>query len=239
MNEPPDTSDRNKPSVGMDEHGAPPTILASVGAEDAPLPSTRSVDEALIMLAEMEKGALAALANEGLPHVLGLYRRHYQGGGWNLMPKPETVERRWEEILSRPPDAGFHYLKLADVARSERPDAAAIQSAAAVLDKTDDLRALLTRSSDDETQNEALLMFWSTVELMVVLFAGNRRNDDVRSNARRALEWEIWRREAMRLWETAPGLSLRATTKLVVERLGLSESHHSVRRRLSGYRLAT
>ena len=237
MNEPPDTPDGDKPPVGMNAHDAAPTVLASVAAADAPLPSTRSVDEALIMLAEMERGGLATLANEGLPHVPGLYRRDGPGAPWNLMPKPETVERRWEEILSRPPDAGFHYLKLADVARSERPGVAAIQSAAAVLDRTDDLRALLTRPGEDE-QNEALLMFWSTVELMVVLFAGDRRNDDIRSNARRVLEWETWRREALRLWEAAPGLSLRATAKLVVERLGLSESHHSVRRRLSGYRPA-
>jgi len=79
-------------------------------------------------------------------------------------------------------------------------------------------------------------MFWSTVELMIVLFAGNKDKDPIRANARRALEWETWRREALRIWEISPALSLRATAKLVVERLGLSESHHSVRRRLSGHR---
>ena len=213
-----------------------PTILGSMTADDAPLPATRSVDEALIMLSEMERGALSVLTREGLPDVPGLYRRNGPGAPWSLLPKPATVEDRWQEILDRPPDAGFHYLKLSDVARAERPGSADLQSAAAVLDRTDDLRALLTRPGEEEAQNDALLMFWSTVELMIVLFAGDKDKDPIRANARRALEWETWRREALRIWEISPALSLRATAKLVVERLGLSESHHSVRRRLSGHR---
>ncbi|MNU38046.1 hypothetical protein D3C71_267070 [compost metagenome] len=215
-----------------------PTILGTVTADDAPLPSTRSVDEALVMLSEMERGALSVLTREGLPDVPGLYRRDAPGAPWSLLPRPATVEDRWQEILDRPPDAGFHYLKLSDVARAERPGVAEVQSAAAVLDRTDDLRALLTRPGEEEAQNDALLMFWSTVELMIVLFAGDRDKDPIRVNARRALEWETWRREALRIWEASPGLSLRSTAKLVVERLGLSESHHSVRRRLSGHQPA-
>lgn len=200
------------------------------------MPATRSTDEALIMLGEMERGALSVLAREGLPDVPGLYRRDAAEAPWTLLTNPSTVEERWQEILNRPPDAGFHYLKLSDVARAERPDVAEVHSAAAVLDRSDDLRALLTRPGEEETQNDALLMFWSTVELMIVLFAGNGDKDPIRANARRALEWETWRREALRLWETSPGLSLRTTAKLLVERLCLSESHHSVRRRLSGHR---
>ena len=75
----------------------------------------------------------------------------------------------------------------------------------------------------------ALLMFWSTVELMAVLFSG--RGDEVRQGARRAVEWDIWRAEARRVWAGAPNLSLRMVSKMVVTRLGLSESSHTVRRR--------
>ena len=165
----------------------------------------------------MERGALSVLAREGLPDVPGLYRRDAPEGPWTLLANPSTVEERWQEILNRPPDAGFHYLKLSDVARAQRPDVAEVQSAAAVLDRSDDLRALLIRTGEEETQNDALLMFWSTVELMIVLFAGNGDKDPIHASARRALEWETWRREALRLWETSPDLSLRTTAKLVVE----------------------
>ena len=103
------------------------------------------------------------------------------------MANPSTVEERWQEILNRPPDADFHYLKLSNVARAEQPDVAEVQSAAAVLDQSDDLRTLLTRPGEEETQNDALVMFWSTVELMIVLFADNGDKDPIRASARRAL----------------------------------------------------
>lgn len=107
---------------------SPPTLLGSVTADEAPLPATRSTDEALIMLGEMERGALSVLAREGLPAVPGLYRRDAPEAPWTLLTNPSTVEERWQAILNRPPDAGFHYLKLSDVARTERPDVAEVQS---------------------------------------------------------------------------------------------------------------
>lgn len=208
-------------------------ILSAVAAEDAPLPSTRSTAEAMVLLAEMEKGALGLLSSRGLPDVPGLYRRDGPGGDWRLMSNPTSVEQRWEQVLSHPPEAGFRYLKLADIVRAEHPDDANLAAAAAVLDRTDDLRELLEQAESEESDGKSLLMFWSAVELMVVLFAAQQSDGGIRRSAQRALEWEIWRREALEIRKLHPGLSHRSTAKLVVERLGLTESYHSVRRRLS------
>ena len=211
-------------------------MLSAVAAKDAPLPSTRTVDEAMALLAEMEKGALILLSSRGLPDVPGLYRRDGPGEDWRLLQSPATVEQRWSEVLSHPPEAGFRYLKLGDVVRAEHPHDKDLAAAAAVLDRTDDLRELLARAAAEEPDGKSLLMFWSAVELMVVLFAAQSGHGAIRKSAQRALEWEIWRREALEIWKKHPELSDRATAKRVVDNLHLAESHHSVRRRLSGFK---
>lgn len=76
--------------------------------------------------------------------VPGLYRRDAPEAPWTLLANPSTVEERWQEILNRPPDAGFHYLTLSDVARAERPDVAEVQSAAAVLESHHSVRRRLS-----------------------------------------------------------------------------------------------
>jgi hypothetical protein len=210
-------------------------MLPGVTADDAPPPSSRTLDDALLLLDEIERGAIELFALNGLPTQQGLYRRVEPDGEWGLLLHDASPEARWAEVLDRPPEAGFRYLSLADVARFQRPDLASVHAAAATLDRSGDLRRLLQEGSGEE-DGAALLMFWSTVELMTVLFSGRR--DDVRQGARRAVEWEIWRTEARRVWAGAPTLSLRLVAKMVVTRLGLSESSHTVRRRLSGHRPA-
>lgn len=210
-------------------------LLPGVTADDAPLPSNRTLYDALLLLDEIERGAVELFALNGLPTKQGLYRRVEPDGEWRLLPDDASPEARWAEVLDRPPEAGFRYLSLADVARVQRPDHASVHAAAATLDRSNDLRRLLQESLGEE-DGAALLMFWSTVELMAVLFSG--KGDEVRQGARRAVEWDIWRAEARRVWAGAPNLSLRMVSKMVVTRLGLSESSHTVRRRLSGHRPA-
>lgn len=204
-------------------------------AADAPLPATRSLEDALTLLAEIERGAIKAFARHGLPTQPGLYRQEEPGGGWSPMDKPQTAEERWDMILSRPPEAGFRYLSLAEIGRLEKPGDTDVLAAAATLDRSWDLRRLLEGPEGPEL-DAAILMFWSAAELLAVLFSGANRRNDSRQSGRRAVEWEIWRAEACRVWEDEPLLSTRAVAQLVVDRLGLAESHHSVRRRLSGYR---
>lgn len=209
--------------------------LMPTAAVDAPLPATRSLEDALALLTEIERGAIEVFARHGLPTQPGLYRQEEPGGPWSLMDKPHSTEERWEMILSRPPEAGFRYLSLAEIGRLERPGDADVLAAAATLDRSWDLRRLLEGPEGPEL-DAATLMFWSTAELLAVLFGGPNRRGDSRQAGRRAVEWEIWRAEARRVWEAEPLLSARTVAQLVVDRLGLAESHHSVRRRLSGYR---
>ncbi|GEM_PF-2880948 len=221
--------ERSKPSL---ETAA---LLPDVTAADAPPPSSRTLDDAFVLLDEIEQSALELFSLNGLPTRQGLYRHMEPDGDWQLLTDEASPEARWAEILDSPPEAGFRYLSLADVARSQRPDLDSVHAAAAMLDRSADLRRLLQDGTGEE-DGAALLMFWSTVELMAVVFSGKR--DDVRQGARRAVEWEIWRAEALRIWRGAPTLSLRLVAKMVVTRLGLSESSHTVRRRLSGHRPA-
>lgn len=138
--------------------------------------------------------------------------------------------RSLERNPQPPPEAGYRYLKLTDVARAEKSEFVDVQRAAATLDRASDLARLLSQS-DGEDDDPALLMFWSTVELMAMLFDGGARSNG-RKVAECRLQWGVWRAEANRIWETSPEMSVRSVAKLVVSRLGLSESHHSVRRRL-------
>lgn len=207
--------------------------LSLVVAADAQPPSSRTVGDALALLAQVEGEALDTLARHDLPSEPGLYRRAVAGDEWTLMPQNLSVEERWAQILQSPPDDGFRYLSLADVARAEHPTIAAVQVAAATLDRIDELKRLLQDGVYDES-GSSLLMFWSTMELMAVLF-GNRKREDSR-RGRRAVEWEIWRSEARRVWSETPDLSDRVVAQYVVARLDLIESYHTVRRRLAGCR---
>ena len=192
------------------------------------------------MLGEMESGALAVLARYGLPHRGGLYRRDGTDEAWQLIDEPASAAERWQEILDHPPEAGFRYLKVADVARIEQASSPDVQLAATVLDRIDDLKSLLGVDESDSLgeHNPALLMFWSTVELMAVLFDNRPNGHTVRAIGTRALEWDRWRREAVEMWHDEPESSARLMAKKVVEKLSLTESEHSVRRRLRGYRPA-
>lgn len=210
-------------------------LLPDVAAADAPPPSSRTLADAFALLDEMEQSAIELFSLNDLPTRQGLYRHAEPDDSWQRLTEESSPEARWAEILDFPPEAGFRYLSLADVARLQRPDLASIHAAAATLDRSADLRRLLQDSTGEE-DGAALLMFWSTVELMAVVFSG--KGDNVRKGARRAVEWEIWRAEARRIWTSTPTLSLRLVAKMVVARLGLSESSHTVRRRLSGYRPA-
>lgn len=210
------------------------SLWPALTAADAPPPTARSLDDALVMLDAIERGAIEVFERHGLPSRPGLYRSETASGEWRLMEEAVSAEARWLKILEHPPEAGFKYLSLADVGRTSAPAIAEVQTAAATLDRCYDLRHLLSDTNGEEA-SPALLMFWSTVELMAVIFNGSRRNDG-RAAARRAVEWQIWRAEADRIWQAEPTLSLRSAARRVVERLGLSESHHSVRRRLTGFR---
>lgn len=213
----------------------PSAIFPGVVSPDAPSPTLRTLDDALALLAEIEQGALDVFARHGLPARQGLYRREATGTDWLLMESPSSPEARWREILERPPEAGYRYHSLADVGRAERPDVPEVQVAATTLDRSADLGRLLSAADGEEASPE-LLMFWSTVELMVVLFSARPGRSDSRSTGRRIVEWTLWRAEAQRIWQAEPGLSTRAVAKLIVQRLDLQESYHSVRRRLSGHR---
>lgn len=226
-------SDPAHSSPALDRPRTEDNSFSVVTAADAPPPSSRTVEDALALLTQVEGEALDTLARHELPTELGLYRRVAEAGEWTLMPQDLPVEARWAQILDRPPDDGFRYLSLADVARTERPAIAAIQVAATTLERVGELKRLLEVGVDEES-GSALLMFWSTMELMAVLFGNRKREDSQRG--RRAVEWEIWRAEARRIWSEAPGLSDRVVAKHVVARLDLTESHHTVRRRLSGCR---
>jgi len=223
---------KNESSVNAHSTGA---LLPSVAEPDAPLPSMRSLDDALMLLTEIERGAVDAFARTGLPTEPGLYSKGSEDGVWEKLADDLPADVRWQHILDRPPEAGFRYLSLADVGRTQCPASPEIQAAAATLDRASDLRRLLREGAAEGEEDPALMMFWSTVELMAVLFSGGRQQDS-RATGRRAVLWEIWRADARRVWLDQPDLSIRAVAKMVVERLSLTESPHTVRRRLARYR---
>jgi hypothetical protein len=228
-------TDTAEPRATPEGEPPPHRILPAVTASDAPLPSMRSLEDALALLAEIERGAIEVFGRAGLPTLTGLYRRGVADGDWERLADDLPADARWREILDRPPEAGFRYLSLADVGRTQHPGSPDIQSAAATLDRAEDLRRLLRQGAADGEEDPALMMFWSTVELMAVLFGGGGRKEDGRTAGRRAVVWETWRAEAGRVWNAEPELSARMVAKLVVQRLALNDSPHTVRRRLSGF----
>lgn len=213
-----------------DGSGTPGSLLRNVARSDALLPSMRSLEDARALLADMESEALETFSDAGLPTTPGLYRRSLGDTGWHRLTDDPSVEGRWTQIMERPPEAGFRYFSLSDVGRAEHPTSTAVLAAAVTLDRVADLRRLLEQDAPEEAGSSALLMFWSTVELMVILLGEPRRSG--RAAARRALLWDAWRAEAQRIWLESPELSARAVAQAVAERRGHGESPHTVRRRL-------
>lgn len=95
-------------------------------------------DRLTLMLGEIEAGALAVYAANGLPHQSGHYRRAPNETEWRFIGAELPPEKRFALTLEHPPEQGWRFARLQDLgARSEREE---LRAASRLLNDIAELR---------------------------------------------------------------------------------------------------
>lgn len=204
------------------------------------------IDEALGgLLSKMRRAAVDVLAGVGLPTREGTYRR--SDGVWSHLADRLSPEEKWSLVLATPPEAGFTYGRLSDVARDLADGRREVLAAADVLSGIERLEMQLDDGSGgwDPRASSAVQAGMEVLFSLNTLARTTGRRllpltqiapaDDI--FRRTALEqrhwaWSMWRAEADAIRRLRPGLSERDVAALVKRSLRLDETLATVLKRI-------
>ncbi|MFC0632430.1 hypothetical protein ACFFGE_00850 [Brevundimonas balnearis] len=230
----------------LTSEGSPPT--AGPAEEPEPLnddPEAVAVEPLAVVVDKMRAEALDVLRRAGLPTDEGTYRKH--DGVWTHLAQRLSPEEKWALLLENPPEAGFTYGRLSDVARDLARGRRPVLAASAVLELAERLQAQLEDGSGDwdprraEAAESGMHLVFAVNTLARVtgqrLLPLDRVDVEDRLFLSSASEqyrwaWGRWRAEAEAIRKTRPDLDPRGVAVRVKRSLGLTETIPTILRRI-------
>lgn len=198
----------------------------------------------------MEAEALGIFALHGLPTDPGFYRRT-PDGDWEFLGSNIAPGEKWRMVLDQPPEEGWSYVRLADIGRRQKPYEREVMVAVRLLEALDLSRRQVDDGAGgiDPARGDTLRAGMNLLRALgdVGRVSGRKllplpEDSAVQADTqlfRRTLSeerqwhWRTWQAEADAIWALRPNLSRRLIAERVRRNLGLTESAHSIRRRIS------